>query len=181
MHNPFNPNGEIVRTADEIQKNLVNHARNAHRKDAVDLLCSWRRARERHMNSKGRESWREFQRKVGGETSQALRAVTLLSELEGSGAVYRRLTQGSMLTFMHWLHEQPDDKQITMRAIEENLIQKFIRVAPPTTEIMPVIYHGREKFCRIYERAASVAAQSVAAPELETIPTTHVCKQRYMI
>lgn len=134
----YNPEGLITRSADEIQEAIVNHPDNADCRDEKDLLCSWRRA---------------FQKKIDGEKSPSMRALTLLAEKEGYDRTVFHADTDKFLTLKWMLASMPQEQRIDLAAIQRKVHENQIRLPEPGPELSPVVYNGMTGLCRIYIKA----------------------------
>lgn len=149
----YNPNGLNVRSADEIQEALVNHPDNEWRRDEIELLCLWRRAQERHISGKGFAALSEFERKMDGEKSQAMRALTLLAERSGDNQTIYHAHTDNFLTLKWMLNTMPQEQRIDLAAAYKKSQENQIRLPEPGPELSPVVYEGMTGLCRIYIKA----------------------------
>lgn len=106
----YNPEGKSVRSVEEIRQGMLSHPDNAERQEELELLIDWRLARETHLNRHGKAVLQAFNEKMGPETSQTLRALTLMHELAGDETVFR--TRNEFAEAMKTLFMQPAEKQI---------------------------------------------------------------------
>lgn len=149
----YNPEGLITRSADQIQEAIVNHPDNADCRDEKDLLCSWRRAYECHMNEGGSAAWRAFQKKIDGEKSPSMRALTLLAEKDGCDRTVFHADTDKFLTLKWMLESMPQEQRIDLAAIQRKVHENQIRLPEPGPELSPVVYNGMTGLCRIYIKA----------------------------
>ncbi len=150
----YNPDGLTVRSADEIHEGIVNHPDNAGCRDQKDLLCTWRRAYERHMNEAGSAAWRAFQKKIDGEKSQSMRSLTVLAEREGDNKTVYHAHTDNFLTLKWMLNTMPQERRIDLAAAYAEKAKTEIRLPPPGPELSPIVYKGQEeRLCRIYIKA----------------------------
>lgn len=167
----YNPEKLINRSADEIQAALVNHPDNANRRDEVDLLCSWRRSYERHMNEGGSGSWRAFQRKIDKETSQSMRLLTLLAERNGDDKTVFHADTDQFLALKRMLDSIPQEERIDLSAAFRKQTEKEIRLPPPSPELSPVPYPGNPELCRIYIKASAISFKAMTEETESNIET----------
>lgn len=148
--NKYNPEGRTVRSADEIHEGLVNHPDNANCREEKDLLCSWRRSYERHMNESGSAAWRAFQKKIDGEQSQGVRALTLLAEREGMvDTVYHAHSDG----FLSWkwrLASIPPEDRIDLLAAYKKKQENEIRLPGLEEKISPEEKYSTLNLSRVF-------------------------------
>ena len=154
--NKYNPEGRLDRSADEIQEALVNHPDNADRRDEVDLLCSWRRAYERHMNEGGSAAWRAFQRKMDGEKSQSMRALTLIAERNGYNKTVYHADTNKFTALKRYLDNMPQEQRIDLAEAYQKSRENEIRLPTQGSELSAIVYPGMERLCRIYIKAGAV-------------------------
>lgn len=148
--NKYNPEGRTVRSADEIHKGLVNHPDNANCREEKDLLCSWRRAYECHMNESGSAAWRAFQKKIDGEQSQSMRALTLLAERAGDqNTVYYAQTD-KFLSWKWMLASIPPEDRIDLLAAYKKRQENEIRFPELEAQFLEDGKHGPQSLCRAF-------------------------------
>ena len=148
--NKYNPEGRTVRSADEIHEGLVNHPDNANCRQEKDLLCSWRRAYERHMNEGGGAAWRAFQKKIDGEKSQAVRALTLLAEREGIVNTVYHAHSDSFLSLKWMLASIPPEDRIDLVAAYKKRQENEIRIPGLEEKISPEGKYSTHNLSRVF-------------------------------
>lgn len=148
--NKYNPENRTVRSADEIHHGLVNHPENINCREEKDLLCSWRRAYERHMNEGGSAGWRAFQKKIDGEQSQSMRALTLLAEREGYENTAYHTNHDSFLSMKWMLANIPPEMRIDVFADYRRVQENEIRLPVEVTKILEEGKYGTQSLCHVF-------------------------------